>query len=239
MKLYAKEKEKVYSSLESLYGRVSLTSDMWTSIGNNGYMCLTCHYIDDDWNLRKKILNFEYVEAPHGHRELTKLLLDKLLEWNIHKKLFLIVLDNSSANNKAVKMLLNDPNFTHFLPLDESWFHLRCSAHILNLIVQDCLKEVEEVIFKVRKSVKYVKSSQQRKENFKKVARFEVGLKKSLILDLYDPSYPYVPSVNEWKNIKLVIECLSIFYEVTERLLGTKYPTSNLFFGDICIIYIF
>ncbi|MQM12049.1 hypothetical protein Taro_044962 [Colocasia esculenta] len=46
------------------------------------------------------------------------------------------------------------------LPLDGSWFHLRCSTHILNLIVQDGLKEIEEVIFKICESVKYVKSSQ-------------------------------------------------------------------------------
>ncbi|MQM07582.1 hypothetical protein Taro_040426, partial [Colocasia esculenta] len=227
MQLYAKEKEKVYS-LESLHCRVSLTLDMWTSIGNNGYMCLTCHYIDDDWNLKKKVLNFEYVEAPHGHKELTKVLLDKLLEWNIDKKLFSILLDNSNDNNKVVKMLLNDPNFTQFLPLNGSWFHWRCGARILNLIVQDCLKEVEEVIFKVCESVKYVRSSQQRKENFKKVVRFEVCLKKSLILDVS----------TRWNSTYIMLERAAGFEKVFSCFQGPSFQHPIFFFWDIYIIHI-
>jgi hypothetical protein len=36
---------------------------------------------------------------------------------------------------------------------------VRCCAHILNLIVSDGLKEIDESIVKVRSAVKYVKSS--------------------------------------------------------------------------------
>ncbi|MQM12050.1 hypothetical protein Taro_044961 [Colocasia esculenta] len=41
-----------------------------------------------------------------------------------------------------------------------------------------------------------------------RVAEFE---KVFSCLQLYDSSYPYALSVNEWKNIKLVIECLNIY----------------------------
>ncbi|MQL89083.1 hypothetical protein Taro_021660 [Colocasia esculenta] len=191
IKLYTKEKEKVLFSLESLSCRVSLTLDMWTSIGNDGYMCLTCHYIDNDWNLRKIFLNIEYVEAPHGHKVLTK---------NIHKKIFSIVLDNVSANNKAVKMLLNDPTFTQCLPLDGSWFHLRCSANILNLICQDGLKKVE------------------------KAARFEVGLKKFLILDVS----------TRWNSTYLMLERAAEFEKVFSclQLYDSSYPYAHSVCND-------
>ena len=44
---------------EALKGRkVCLTTDTWTSIQNLNYMSLTCHFIDDDWNLHMRILNF-------------------------------------------------------------------------------------------------------------------------------------------------------------------------------------
>ena len=47
-----------------------------------------------------------------------------------------------------------------------NFFHLRCCAHILNLIVQDGLKEIDITIQKIRESVKYVKGSQVRKQEF-------------------------------------------------------------------------
>lgn len=43
---------------------------------------------------------------------------------------------------------------------------MRCCAHILNLIVQDCLKEIDVAVIKVRETVKYYKGSQGRKHKF-------------------------------------------------------------------------
>ncbi|WVZ85091.1 hypothetical protein U9M48_032048 [Paspalum notatum var. saurae] len=45
------------STLRDKFGgsscRFSLTADLWTSNQNIGYMCVTCHYIDSDWNVQK------------------------------------------------------------------------------------------------------------------------------------------------------------------------------------------
>jgi hypothetical protein len=41
-----------------------------------------------------------------------------------------------------------------------------CCAHILNLIVQDGLKEITDAIQKIRDNVKYFRGSQVRKQNF-------------------------------------------------------------------------
>jgi hypothetical protein len=45
--------------------------------------------------------------------------------------------------------------------------HMRCCAHILNLIMIDGLKEVSDSIVNVRNAEKYVKSSPSRCEKFK------------------------------------------------------------------------
>uniref|UniRef100_A0A2N9EDS0 hAT-like transposase RNase-H fold domain-containing protein n=1 Tax=Fagus sylvatica TaxID=28930 RepID=A0A2N9EDS0_FAGSY len=42
------------------------------------------------------------------------------------------------------------------------FLHMRCCAHILNLIVQDGLKDIHESIAKVRNAVRYAKSSPKR-----------------------------------------------------------------------------
>ena len=32
---------------------IALTSDFWTSLGNKSYCGIICHWITDDWNLKK------------------------------------------------------------------------------------------------------------------------------------------------------------------------------------------
>ena len=58
------EREKLREALKGR--RVCLTMDTWTSIQNLCYMSLTGHFIDDDWNLHKRILNFCQVEDHRG-----------------------------------------------------------------------------------------------------------------------------------------------------------------------------
>lgn len=61
------------------------------------------------------------------------------------------------------------------------FFHIHCCAHILNLIVQDSLKEIDESIQKIRESIKYVRGLLVRKKKFLKcVSQVSVEIKKGL-----------------------------------------------------------
>jgi len=51
LNLYAREKELLKAELALISSRVCLTSDMWTSLVSNGYMCVTAHYVDINWVL--------------------------------------------------------------------------------------------------------------------------------------------------------------------------------------------
>ena len=51
-----------------------------------------------------------------------------------------------------------------------------------------------------------------------------------------EPQYKYVPNDLDWNLAKEICERLELFYEVTEMFFGTKYPTSNLYFPNICEI---
>jgi len=46
--------------------RICVTTDAWTSPQNQSYMCLTTHFINNDWNLHKRILNFCQVISHTG-----------------------------------------------------------------------------------------------------------------------------------------------------------------------------
>ena len=53
MKIYENERATTLKLLDSLDGRVAITSDMWTSTSQKrGYMAITAHYVDGCWNLQ-------------------------------------------------------------------------------------------------------------------------------------------------------------------------------------------
>ena len=64
--LYLKEKKKLIDYIASHGQRISLTTDTWTSIQNLSYIRLTAHFIDSQWNIHKKVLNFCVIKSHRG-----------------------------------------------------------------------------------------------------------------------------------------------------------------------------
>ncbi|XP_038996673.1 zinc finger BED domain-containing protein RICESLEEPER 2-like [Hibiscus syriacus] len=58
-------KKRVQILLDSVK-RVSITTDMWTSNQNIHYMVVTCHFVDSDFKLHKRILSFVDVPPPYS-----------------------------------------------------------------------------------------------------------------------------------------------------------------------------
>jgi hypothetical protein len=52
-KLYLEEKARLKDLFRSDCSRVALKTDCWTSVQNLGYLVLTTHYIDNEWNYVK------------------------------------------------------------------------------------------------------------------------------------------------------------------------------------------
>ena len=152
--------------LKDAPSRISLTSDLWTSVITDGYMCITTHFIDRNWVLQKRVLNFCFMPPPHNGVSLSEKMYNLLCEWEIENKVFSVTLDNPSFNDVSVDILRTQLSIRKALVCNGEFFHLRCCAHILNLIVQDGLKEIDITIQKIRESVKYVKGSQVRKQEF-------------------------------------------------------------------------
>lgn len=101
IQIYDDERMKLKKSLKGR--RVCLTTDTWTLIQNLNYMCLTCHFIDDEWKLHKRILNFCQVD-DHKGETIGKKIEECLLEWNIGS-IFTLTVDNASSNNTTIKFL--------------------------------------------------------------------------------------------------------------------------------------
>uniref|UniRef100_A0A7N0VK88 HAT C-terminal dimerisation domain-containing protein n=1 Tax=Kalanchoe fedtschenkoi TaxID=63787 RepID=A0A7N0VK88_KALFE len=149
--IHQREKKRMYEYLDNISSRVSLTTDIWIARYQGiEYICITAHFVDDDWVLKKKIIYFQDIEYSHNGPTLSKVLRDSILDWNIDKKVFSLVVDNGSASDWIVKDLKLWLCQKPLLPLEGVFFHVRCIAHILNLNVSDGLEIIKETIRRTR-----------------------------------------------------------------------------------------
>nr|GMC71423.1 zinc finger BED domain-containing protein RICESLEEPER 2-like [Ipomoea batatas] len=193
---------------------------------------------------------------PHSGFELSKKVYNCLVDWEIDRKVFSITLDNASANDVMVRLLKQQLLLQNSLLCEGEFFHVRCCAHILNLIVQDGLKVVSIALGKIRESVKYVKGSEVRMISFHECAQ-RVGINMTcglstdvptrwnstyVMLDsairyrrvfcslqLQDRNYKCCPSDEEWSRGEKMCAFLYPFYAITNLISGSSYPTSNLY----------
>lgn len=57
MQAHKEEKEKLKKLISSQEGRVTITSDIWTSKSQKKrFMVVTTHFIDDDWTLQSGLI---------------------------------------------------------------------------------------------------------------------------------------------------------------------------------------
>uniref|UniRef100_A0A803LSQ9 BED-type domain-containing protein n=1 Tax=Chenopodium quinoa TaxID=63459 RepID=A0A803LSQ9_CHEQI len=144
---YLTEKRKLKNVLKRCNSRVSLTTDTWTSIQQINYMCLTVHFIDNDWKLHKRILNFCPISSHKGDdigKEIEKCLLD----WGV-ENIMCIFVDNASSNDTAIGYLRRKINGWKTGVLKGRFIHMRGVAHIVNFVVSDGLKIVNDSVAKV------------------------------------------------------------------------------------------
>ncbi|KMT05895.1 hypothetical protein BVRB_7g165530 [Beta vulgaris subsp. vulgaris] len=167
-----------------------------------------------------------------------------------------ITLDNASANDVLSDAMTSELG----LICEGEYFHVRCYAHILNLVVQDGLKKIVDSVIKVRDTVKYCKGSQARRQRFLDYAdhndldcarglrqdvptrwnstylMLENALyyKKAFIhLKKVDANYIHCQTEVEWVKIEKIFRFLRVFYDVTNVFSGTLYPTANVYFPNV------
>ncbi|XP_028095102.1 zinc finger BED domain-containing protein RICESLEEPER 2-like [Camellia sinensis] len=243
--VYEIENAKLYQFLDELFSKITLTTDIWTlDHQNSAHTCLTVHYVTNDWELKKKILAYRRIDYPHDGDHMFNFIKDLILEWNIDKKLFSMVVDNAMSNDVMVRLLkrwLHDQGLLH---LGGQLFHVRCSTHILNLVVQDGLKVIESLISKIPESVRYLGRSPYGKQKFDvAVNHVKLHYKKKVLMDVptrwnstylmpeaaldlktafhclgkIDKQYKHNPFEDEWNVANVICGCLKIFLDATSH----------------------
>ncbi|KAF6153012.1 hypothetical protein GIB67_021617 [Kingdonia uniflora] len=266
MAIYQQERQKLYKFLDKLQSRISCTTDLWSSEHTkDAYLCLTRHFVNNDWVLKKKILSFVKMECDHTGEDISKVVMNCLLDWNIEQKLTTITLDNATSNDTMIANLKMNLNRGNHLILGGKIFHVRCTAHIINLIVKDGLAVLGDTLSKIRDSCIYVKKTLQRKIKWKNaIDQVKIKSKRDICtdvstrwnstflmieralefkeafarLDQQEIGFKVNPTVEEWELAKDICNCLKVFYDSTKAISGTKYPTSNIYFSEVCEIHL-
>ncbi|KAL4582521.1 hypothetical protein LXL04_007071 [Taraxacum kok-saghyz] len=182
-----------------------------------------------------------------------------------------ISVDNASANDVAIEFLKKNFQNSNKCLLNGKWTHIRCVAHVLNLVVQDGVKKVGSSVENVRWACRWIRQAPSRIDKFSKFSKLVTnGTTKHLTRDVstrwnstyqmlevaqaYETTFERydfeesefrteiekagisVPSASVWKRNRELCHFLKPFFEVTKRVSGTLYVSSNSVVEDIFAI---
>ncbi|KAM1377820.1 hypothetical protein FF1_039279 [Malus domestica] len=148
--------EVVRLSLEQVSSKVSITLEFWTSYEEISYMSVTCHWIDESWSFQKMMLDICHIPYPCGGAEIYHSLVKVLRSYNIENRVLSCTYDNSQS---AMHAYLDGQKVGPFC-------YIPCSAHILNLIINDGLRTTKPVIVKIREFAMGLNASAEMAEDF-------------------------------------------------------------------------
>jgi hypothetical protein len=129
-----------------------------------------------------------------------------MTEWGLDS-VMTITVDNASANDAGISYLRRYLSKTNLA--SGKYLHMRCAAHIVNLIVHDGLKEVDMSVKRVRAAVKYIRNGGSRMVKFKEIVE-EDKLTKN----------PYLTSdvPTRWNSTYLMLKSAIVYEKVFTRL---------------------
>ena len=232
----------------------ALTSDGWTSLAEQSYISLTCHFINKEFMLESILLNTKYMPQSHTGENLLLEIENLIKFWNL----------NLSSNLKPFFVADNAKNIIKAVELGE-FPSIGCFAHILNLAVNKALElnEISALLGKLRKLVGHFKHSTLESEALKR-AEIECNLAQlKLIKDILtrwnaaldmirriikilpaivsvlygNEKYKHLlPKDNELQLMKNLVALLEPFETATIMISSEKKPTASLILPIINII---
>ncbi|KAE9525614.1 hypothetical protein AGLY_014141 [Aphis glycines] len=222
---------------------VCLTVDFWTSVANNSYLGVTCHFLDN-WKSRNRILETFEVPESHTSEYITNNIKSVIKNLQIENKVCAIVSDNAANMVKAINEIGQD-NL------------IRCTAHSIQFSVNARLQNdlVKTLISKLREIVGYFNRSSSSQHELDKEQERCMEDKSKLIQDCitrWNSTCLMIKSIlrrrvsinnvisknrktdkwfitsDEFKNMNDLVKVLEPFQSVTETLGGEKYVTASI-----------
>ncbi|CAB5353646.1 unnamed protein product [Rhizophagus irregularis] len=94
--LFKKRRENIKSYINTIPGKVSITTDIWSSLKNEGFLGVTIHFIDYEWLLKHFTLDIFKFKGSHTGLAISDEIYKLLKEFNLENKTISMTTDNAS-----------------------------------------------------------------------------------------------------------------------------------------------
>ena len=253
-KQYAAKKNELSEFFSKYNGRVTICSDIWSETYNDiSYMGVTCHYIDQFWEMQKRTLAFRVFNETHTAENIFKLLSQILTEYCLIDKVFALGFDNAMNNTAAI------PRLKELCGISGSstmglFFHQRCACHVINLCVQSGLEFLEIYIGPIKAAVKFIWQHPSVTRAWREFCKSQGKHPKKFPKDVrtrWNSTYKLLRAAHDYKDLLInfimhtnidiclqnhhfeicerLIKLLKVFNNTTETFSHVYQPTSNLF----------
>ena len=258
MKNFLEYKVRLQAELSNLNCRVSLTADSWDSGYKYHYLCVTCHWVDDQWMLQKRIIHFKMLEYPHTGINIAHHLMQAIDEYNLRDKMMSMTFDNATSMTYTANLIKQ--NLTDVL-LDGEALHTRCVCHVLNLCVQDGVRAIGPYYSKIRDAIMSINSSNMRYQEWKSFLKQQkirvikirtdcptrwnstydmltkaIEYKGPLTL-FYNQKFPQNALYDDdWNNCERYMQFLQLLYNMTYCFSTVYNPCAQNFLSNACLL---
>ncbi|KAK9937429.1 hypothetical protein M0R45_014222 [Rubus argutus] len=191
-------------------------------------MVLTAHFIDDNWTLQKRILNF-IVIPDHKGNTIRKLVESCLINWGI-EKVFAIVVDNAMRDgmeelDSYIEAIRNCVKFIRSSPARLEKFRKCVAKEKIDgkggIVPLDVCTRWNSTYFMLDIAVKFKKAFIRLEDEDQQFQNY--FQERELVEKLRDGP----PRNEDWDKAASLVRFLKIFYDATLQFSGTKVVTAN------------
>ncbi|KAI3455415.1 hypothetical protein Pfo_012078 [Paulownia fortunei] len=241
-------KKELHSTFASLSHRVALVCDVWRNANGLNFVRVTAHWIDSDWSMQRRIINFKMLDFPIHAASISNPVIKSVDAWGIKDKIFSVTVDDVCDYADAMEDI---KNVIHPI-LDGKLFRVRCVCRVLNSCILDGLELVSGHITKIRNGISnpyyYLESYISLCEKYglkPKYGMFDHGVSWDSTREMLKRCMPYKDVLNEfialhwpdeesdeiterdWEIASVYIRFLDVFYEAVDYISGNYYPSSS------------
>ncbi|KAK9666422.1 hypothetical protein RND81_14G183500 [Saponaria officinalis] len=162
--IYHNLKKEIKAMFGEFDRRLVVTCDLWSSYsGDDHFVSVICHWINDDWFLEKCVIGFE-VLYKYDHVDIASKMNELLNEFNLKGKVGAISFDDAISKEKCMEHLVDE-----FDPLVKLLSHDRTFATAVDLCGQEAMDQVAPFLDPFRELVKWFRCNPEKKKEYRAV----------------------------------------------------------------------
>ncbi|CAO2203612.1 unnamed protein product [Urochloa humidicola] len=115
--IYLKERDNMLKEVGNIPGRINLAIGWWTTSQTLGYVSIAGQFIDSEWKLHRRMLNFAMAPWPCSENAVSEAISRSLSQWNVTNKLFTITGDYEPSSHDIYSVNLIDDLSKNNIPM--------------------------------------------------------------------------------------------------------------------------